>query len=506
MSETPEPDNPLQTRQQLYMLQAFNGFDYTGLESYIVKIAKHHCQGKTTPPKSYQMIVTDFEKRTNYVFRLLHLLPPPVIRSVIRNTLPFDKTRDPDVKKFFDSEMIVKESNPCAGIYVQWVANVAGIMDDPVAIANDGRFFTSKQVREMLKLVKGYIDNGPGSIQMNDTLDRAYDLAFWTTARKRGKSIQGETLAKVEEWIETIEKQYCKNIDPAKADVTFLRTPMEVGWAQNIPSRIKEHNHASQTTALLFLVNAIAKKVFRLPIKEHALLFPIPFEGPASPLYAIAEVLGSILCSSYHNLGGLNAHLAGGSNRITLDGTDNVWYASAYYHDSRLRLGHVVGQVTRLKRHFEFLTATPEELVASRDELAASTDELGSTLKKEHAAMAKYRQLIKSHGQRRREADKAKSERAEAAGEDAIPGASALLAAWERADQKKNISTLLRMCVNAEDEDMADLFSEELAVYDQDIIAEVTQEFEKSKVRNHQITMDNIKRFGDEQEKEWAAK
>ena len=474
------------------MLQAFDYYNYTGLERYIVDVAKRESH---KPGVSWQLIIGDFEKQTGWVYLLLHLLPPAVIRSVIRNTLPYDKIHDPEVNDFFNDYMVVRAQNPCAGVYIQWVANTAGVNEDPAVMAKNGKFLTSRQVEQMLDCVDGYLVNGPSSERANIAIDRAFNPGFpATTPNQRGKSITGDTLKKVQDWMKIMRRQYCDGIDTSKADEQFLRTPMEVGWSQNVPSRIKDHDQAGSTTVLLYLVRAIAKKVFPLTIKSHALLFPIPYDGEFSLLYSTAEVLASILLSSYHFHGGLNAAFAGGSNTITLKETDNVWWLGARYFIQRLELRHVSSEVRNLKRQFELLSAA-QKLQSSREEYEAAKAEYEAIHQKRDAKLAEYRAAQKNSRQRREEFELARGEQAAAEVEDGP------LAELDRMEQKKRIWAILGDCIYTEDDEMAEVMAEDLHLFDADILLEATEEYKEADERGRKEADEEFERRRTERER-----
>lgn len=262
------------------MLEVFDSPLYTRLQDYIVREAKSRIDRRETAPRSYELIVEDYNQGQNQVYHLLRLLPPAVIRSLICNTLPFDIIHGPEVRKFFDAHMVIKEASPCAGIYVQWIASAPTSSVTEQGADREGKFLSSNQVARMLNLVEGYLDNQPASQAVNDSIDRTYNPNWQSgKARERGKVIKDETERNVREWVDTVRRQYCTNIDPAKIHDAFLRVPMEVGWAEDVPKRINQHSMAAATPALLYLVNAIMRKEFGGTagmIKQEALLFPCP--------------------------------------------------------------------------------------------------------------------------------------------------------------------------------------------------------------------------------------
>ena len=95
---------------------------------------------------------------------------------------------------------------------------------------------------------------------------------------------------------------------------------MEIGWAQDIYTRLKTHVNNTSTTPLFGLVNAISRQF----TAEGGAAFPPPMQFVLFPIWKddvdlkkIAEILGSVLCSSYWIYGGLSYAWAGGSINVT---------------------------------------------------------------------------------------------------------------------------------------------------------------------------------------------
>lgn len=481
------------------MLEAFENLDYIGLEQYILQFARRQCQDGSAP-NSYKLIVGDYEKKTGYVFILLHLLPPSVIRSLIRNTLPFDKTNDPDVKEFYDSEMAIQDS--CAGVYIRWVCNAPGMVVSPASAAAEGKFLTSKQIQQMLDLVQEYLDNKASSESVNNTIDKFHDPLFQpNSARVRGKPIEGDTAAKIREWIAVVRTQFCTEIDTAKEEGTFLRVPMEVEWADEVPSHMKSHTHAAQTTPLLYIVNAIATEVFNLPNKEHSLLFPVPYNEDTN-FYSIAEILGSILCSSHYTFGGLNIDLAGDSDMTTLDEDHDAWWASARYFNRRQERDNVTGEIDRLHKQVERL-ATARKLPALRQECEAAVVACEISIQERDAKAEEYRTILETLRQLQQKADQVGLERTTGEVDDETREISTLLEQFRRIERKQQIWVMLCECVDTEDEEKREANEDHLANLDQDLVAEVMQEF--AEIQDKLLEEKEIREGGKGKEKEQAA-
>ena len=489
----PDPRNWLQDKHQLEMLEAFGVADYTGLQEYIVEKARSQVSSESNPPRSYEMIVEDWDNGIHHIYELLRLLPPAVIRSLIANTLPYDIIHDSEVKRFYEAHMAINESSPCAGIYAQWIAHAR----DPM-IAHDpeerGKFLSSTQVETMLHLAEGYLDNEPASKAVNDSIDRTYNQN-WRSSSQRAKPAKDETLRKAREWIDIVRRQYCTGIDPSKANEAFVRVPMEVGWAHDIKKRIGGHNTAAGTPILLYLVHAIKRKTWTLStlVKNGALVFPVPVEED-TPLYKIAEILGSLLCSSYHFHGGYNTHLAGDSNTTMPSEDDPVWYTSEEAYLSRLKWGHLDDERNFLNEQHENL-ARARELPAMRK---AHADEKAAYEERVEALNAETKKLDKL----RLEYDQLK---AKAATLSTGPVAKWLSPAYRErlniARQRQRVWEYLDMG-ESHPKDEVETAAAEIDKFDPELVADVIEKHAQAHARVRQQIEDALERRREEKERE----
>lgn len=325
---TPHPDDPIQSQHQLGMLNAFNSLGRLGLARVIYKEA----QSRAMEHSSWKLLADDEEKE-KYVYQLLHLLPDEVITSVIRNTLARDARTNP-VKSFVVGEMTPREMSPMAGIYIN-IARRSDLVLPQQVDPHAGKWLTSNQVKSLIDKVEVYVANKPDaqSLTTNASIDNAVGRFNSQHKTDRRFSLDSsQSRSRVLEWVKTIESQCWTNINPGDRDIPFLRCPMEVGWAQ-------DNNGA--TAPLFGLVNAIS----RLPIKDGGAAFPKPLQLILFPIYKddgdlkrIAEILGSVLCSSYWIYGGLNYAWAGGSVNVTANNpTGDNWIHSANHFHERVR-------------------------------------------------------------------------------------------------------------------------------------------------------------------------
>ena len=352
----PHPDDPVQCQHQLGMLNAFRGLGRLGLAKFIYQAARDRYNDHW----SWKLLAGD-EGKDKFVYQLLHSLPNEVLISLIKNTLAIDAQTNPAVKKFVEDEMMPRQMRPMAGIYINIARRsfpvVPGYKD-----LHAGKWLTANQVKSLIAKVKCYLDNNSDkqSVATNWGIDDAvspFNSSYPT--ERRFPLTSGESRAKVREWIDLIESQYVTKINPNNEDLPFQRCPMEVGWAQDINTRLKQHVNNSSTTPLFGLVNAIS----RLSVKDGGAAFPKPLQLILFPIWKnnedlkrIAEILGSVLCSSYWIYGGLNYAWAGGSVNVPnhLVFGDNWMHSADHFHERiRMEAGLDFARAVQLGEHAE---------------------------------------------------------------------------------------------------------------------------------------------------------
>ncbi|KAK0511347.1 hypothetical protein JMJ35_005920 [Cladonia borealis] len=329
------PTDPFRTQHQRGMMDAFIAHQRWGLRGYILEEARRRWAsiGKGSTSCSWYAIIEDEEvENTYYTFNLLMQLPDCIIKSLIQNTLAFDYANDREVKAFVNRRM--KTSVAYAGIYV----NIPTRSLSPGGLAlsgvpGKGEFLSSEEAERLIQRVERYIANKPADHTENSKVD--YYFRPLKSASELGKRrFSGEPPnPRWEEWLKEFRSIYCNNVPASERSTRFQRCPMEVGWSQNISKRLKDHRNNDGTTAIFGVVNAMTRQPttqegFGFPEVWQLALFPVWERDPK--LARVAEVVGSILCSSYWCYGGLNIMEAGYSNITTStpDFKDILWEES----------------------------------------------------------------------------------------------------------------------------------------------------------------------------------
>lgn len=163
------------------------------------------------------------------------------------------------------------------------------------------------QIDRLLAEVETYIADEAADQKENVEIDEFFK-AGWTDRPKRRYCSNDVMKSKYEIWIATIRQQFCTGLDPSKEDIPFMRSPMEIGWASHLTSRLQHHVNNGSTTNIYGLVNVLTRKLFGFTKVKQFVIFPVwePVKMPQ-----IAEILATILCNAYYYNGGLNHYPAG---------------------------------------------------------------------------------------------------------------------------------------------------------------------------------------------------
>ena len=86
--------------------------------------AYRQVQGRSTEGY-WKVLLNDWAEKRFYVYAILLSLPPPIIRSLIQNTLVYDIVNHRDVASFVFHFM---EPTPLSGIYMNSPIRLSGIM------------------------------------------------------------------------------------------------------------------------------------------------------------------------------------------------------------------------------------------------------------------------------------------------------------------------------------------------------------------------------------------
>ena len=242
-------------------------------------------RSRASDHSSWNLLAED-EGKELYVYQLLNGLPDHIIASLIRNTIAFDYQNDLDVRRFVNSNMMPREMQPMAGVYINIARRPKIGLVPNSKDQQAGKWLSSNQIRSLIDKVKIYVANKQDSnlIASNNVIDSALGrFNPSTTASGRRVTLPPDSTStnRVNEWLQTLEDQYCTNISQSDADIPFRRCPTEVGWAQDINSRLKAHVNNNSTTPLFGSVNAISSQ----SVGDGGAAFPSPMQSILCPIW-----------------------------------------------------------------------------------------------------------------------------------------------------------------------------------------------------------------------------
>lgn len=334
------PGDPFRTQHQRRMMDAFIAHQRRGLRDEILEEARRRWTsiGKGSKTSSWYAIIEDEDvDKTGYTLQLLLQLPDCIIKSLIQNTLPLDYANNSDVRSFVIRHM--GTNKPYAGIYVNIPTRAPRRGSLPLSgVHGTGEFLSSDEAERLIQRVERYIANKSADYVENYKVDNCFKTP--KTASDISERKFNPTNARWQEWLQEFRSIYCRNVPVSERSTHFRRCPMEVGWSQNMYKRLKDHVENGSTTAIFGVVNAMTRQPttqggFGFPEVWQLALFSVWKRDPK--LARVAEVVGSMLCSSYWCYGGLNISEAGYSTITTTtpEFDDPLWDESVREAEKR---------------------------------------------------------------------------------------------------------------------------------------------------------------------------
>lgn len=190
-----------------------------------------------------------------------------------------------------------------------------------------GKFLCNRDIEALVEDYLAYIERSPGADRSSIAFDEYFppainsDLAaICNDPTKRRYAPSKKSLETIQEWAEATRGHF---IDPdihhSMVGVPHSRAPMEVGWSINLQSRLAQHVYNASTTYLFGYVNCWIRHRKNWRVGGDDFGPPVQFKlfdvWDPDTLPQVSEILGSILCSSYHLEAGYNCTYAGGIKR-----------------------------------------------------------------------------------------------------------------------------------------------------------------------------------------------
>ena len=319
-----DPEEPLQTRAQKQLMYGIDENGPWGMIETVCEVAAD-CKGKEqailnankaagiVPPTaqisgSWDEVLNDLACNRYDLAVLVYSLPEDVWRAIIRNTLMSECwTKDSKVGEFVKAYMLMSATMTGAGAYTNLLCRtkdtqrITTMGQGPPLYP--GRFLSPDQMRELHRKVGSYHDDGANDpfVQRIDNRQSACPLA------KRNEHRYQCSDGVVRTFRDRINQLF---VGGRPSDVPYKRGLTMVGLTWNIPKRFPQHDAHRGTNALFGLVSAITRNAGdeSLELKQLAVLRIHEFKPL---LLSLAEILLSIVASSYWYEGGLNPTWAG---------------------------------------------------------------------------------------------------------------------------------------------------------------------------------------------------
>ena len=305
-----DPEDPVQTMGQKVMLMGLESGHIWGLAMTIYRMAQHFTGGSHT--EAWDRLIDDFEENAKFkTFVLLCSQPEYVLKSLIRNSMMYD-AHDPleptDLEAWILSEM---EEGPYAGIYLQmWTQG-----DEPhenreaesIAAGNNidtGKFLTADQIASFIRKWGIYAD--PDHPQNTSLVRKVERVSNRDNYRSRGWS----------ELRQKLDELYVANIPQQRKNLPHVRTMTEIGQSYQIPKRLKDHrewrnnNSTIGLSGSLFGVKNCIAPALEWSMKLNQLVLFHVWEADLD-LLSLAEVVGTVISSSFMEEGGCNGATPG---------------------------------------------------------------------------------------------------------------------------------------------------------------------------------------------------
>ena len=334
-----DPSNPYQNKHQIRMVLALDTAGYWGLAMSLCTRAKEEFETPGTSPSSYwRILVDDYQDETFHLYTLLLSIPRPVLRSLIRNTFTYDIIHDAEVKTFAATYM---QPDSVPGVYANILARKSVSFAGPAAAADDGKWLSTDEIRDLLKALQLYFETGPEADALALRIDSFMPTKLPGQASKRRFDTTIRVQEEVAEWCNVISRQYLGS-SILSSNKKFLRCPTEVGWSSDIDRRLKHHARSTNTTSLFGLVQAWLCCVMpqSFPSVHQFIIFRVWAQD--KELAQVAEFGASLLLSSYTTDGGLNYALAGNMmDPVNFVGTSRDETAWEVHADNMFLRSHV---------------------------------------------------------------------------------------------------------------------------------------------------------------------
>ncbi|KAL8758962.1 MAG: hypothetical protein Q9184_003767 [Pyrenodesmia sp. 2 TL-2023] len=325
-----DPRQPCRRTRQRRMINALMDDGPLGLRKVLYDEAKDYrkdleVQGLGVDD-DIEVFLADQDNNEHHTITYLLSLPEDVTESLIKGTLPYDASQGP--ASIRDFCRLYMRPVHCPGIYGNWLAG-----QGPSAFGGytdqSGRYLSTTDIESALGRFEVYL--AETDLVFNAKIDKQFrkpgtkDCPWANTDASKDKC---------REFIAWQRYIHCKGTDAQKLDEPHWHCPTEIGWAQDVDVRVREHENNGNTTYCFDFMNALlrlSKDDGGFGFGETFSLLLFPLWKKDDRLAHVGEILGSLLTGSYLPYGGYNADL-----RCSLTDNDPRWDTAKRNLDDRL--------------------------------------------------------------------------------------------------------------------------------------------------------------------------
>lgn len=299
------PNEPVQTEVQRDMLEALELGGHSGLAWYFYQGGNGRRERADAKELgSWKLIDSDLREKRYHVYLQIISLPICIHRSLIKITLSYDIEHDEEVREFHRLHMGLCSE---MGIYYNQPKRKSAMGEG---------FLTVTEAAMLLIAVERYLSFDPRS----NAAARNFDMHLsppgsihtWNDTKRRWIKHESDHIRTVlRAWASTTAENATDAMnDDDLAHIPQRRTPMEIGWSDNMLKRAEQNENSQNTKYLFGYFNTWSRHILeRFEKPSQGCIFRI-WENDQY-LAQVSEVLATLECSAHYTEGGFNPTAAG---------------------------------------------------------------------------------------------------------------------------------------------------------------------------------------------------
>ena len=299
------PNERVQTNVQRDMLEALDLGGHAGLAWYFYQGGNGRRERADAQQLgSWKLIESDLQEKRYHVYLQIISLPICIQRSLIKNTLSYDIEHDEEVREFHSLHMGL-----CSEMDIHY--------NQPKRKRAMGEGFLTVTEAALIPIaVEKYLSldarSNAGARNFDMHLSPPESIHKWDETKRRwmrNESHRSRTV--LQAWAGTIaENATAAMNDNDLAHTPQRRTPMEIGWSENMLTQARQYADSQNTNFLFGYFNTWSRHILETFEKpSQGCIFRI-WESDQY-LAQVSEVLATLECSAHFTEGGFNSTAAG---------------------------------------------------------------------------------------------------------------------------------------------------------------------------------------------------